>query len=199
MGGESIPKGSFLRRVEGILGSRVSWDPDVLRVYKRDYWPLALLREVRGEELPSPLVVAWPENTEEVVELVKLCNEFNIPFVPYAGGSGVIGGTICDKCLVIDVKRMNKVISLSQEDSYVVVESGVLLRKLEELLNGKGLTLRHFPQSYPEAAVGGMIATLSVGQYSTKYGGVEDLLMDIELVAPDGGLIPMRRNIVPRA
>ncbi|MEM3446508.1 MAG: FAD-binding oxidoreductase [Candidatus Korarchaeum sp.] len=199
MGGEPLPEGSFLRRVEGIVGDRISSDPDVLRIYRRDYWPLALLREVRGEELPSPMAVVWPEDADEVAELIKLCNEFNVPFVPYAGGSGVTGGTICDGCLVIDVKRMNKVLLLSQEDSYVIVESGILLRKLEEFLNEKGLTLRHFPQSYPEAAVGGLIATLSIGQYSTKYGGIEDLVMDIEVVAPDGGLIPMRRNIVPRA
>ncbi len=199
MGGESLSEGVFLRRVEELLDGRVSSDPEVLRVYRRDYWPLSLLREVRGEELPSPLAVAWPEDAGEVVELVRLCNEFRVPFVPYAGGSGVTGGTVCDNCLVIDVKRMNKVISLSQEDSYVIAESGILLRKLEEFLNERGLTLRHIPQSYPEAALGGLIATLSVGQYSTKYGGIEDLLMDMEVVAPDGGLIPMRRNLVPRA
>jgi len=61
------------------------------------------------------------------------------------------------------------------------VESGILLRRLKEFLNRKELTLRHFPQSYPEAAVGGLIATMSTGQYSTKYGGIEDLVIDLEL------------------
>jgi alkyldihydroxyacetonephosphate synthase len=100
---------------------------------------------------------------------------------------------------VIDVKRMNRVLSFSEEDALVVAESGVLLRKLEEFLNEKGFTLRHIPQSYPEAALGGLIATMSTGQFSTKYGGIEELLVDLEAVAPDGGLIPMRRSIVPRA
>lgn len=199
MRGKHLSEGEFLSRVEEIVNGRLSTDPKVLKLYSRDYWPLALLKEMRGEELPRPLAVAWPENSEEVAKLVRLCNELSIPFVPYAGGSGVTGGAICEGCLVIDVKRMNRVLFLSLEDSYVVVESGILLRKLEEFLNEKGLTLRHIPQSYPEAAVGGLIATLSTGQYSTKYGGIEDLVMDIEAIAPDGSILPMRRNIVPRA
>ncbi|MEZ0345815.1 MAG: FAD-binding oxidoreductase [Infirmifilum sp.] len=174
-------------------------DAETLRLYSRDYWPLALLKEVRGEPLPKPLAVAWPESTEEVAKLVKLCNEYKVPFVPYAGGSGVIGGTMCEGCLVVDVKRMNKVLSFSEEDAIVVVEAGMLLRKLEEYLNERGFTLRHVPQSFPEAALGGLIATMSTGQYSTKYGGIEELVLDLEVVSPDGEVIPMRRNIVPRA
>jgi len=199
MRGEHFSEREFLNKIEDIVGSRVSTDPRVLKLYSRDYWPLALLKEIKGEELPKPFAVVWPENSEEVAKLVRLCNEFSVPFVPYAGGSGVTGGAICEGCLVIDVKKMNRVLLLSVEDSYVVVESGILLRKLEEFLNEKGLTIRHIPQSYPEAAVGGLIATLSIGQYSTKYGGIEDLVIDMEVVAPDGTILPMRRNIVPRA
>jgi len=199
MGEKSVPLRDFLKNVEEAVNGSVATDADTLRLYSRDYWPLALLKEVRGEELPKPLAVAWPESVEEVIRLVKLCNEYKIPFAPYAGGSGVIGGTMCEGCLVIDVKRMNRVLHFSEEDALVVAESGVLLRKLEEFLNEKGFTLRHIPQSYPEAALGGLIATMSTGQFSTKYGGIEELLLDLEAVAPDGGLIPMRRSIVPRA
>ncbi|MFZ8854819.1 MAG: FAD-binding oxidoreductase [Thermofilaceae archaeon] len=199
MGEKPVPLREFLRKVEEAVGGRVASDADTLRLYSRDYWPLALLKEARGEELPRPLAVAWPESVEEVVQLVRLCNEYRVPFVPYAGGSGVIGATMCEGCLVIDVKRMNRVLSFSEEDALVVAESGVLLRKLEEFLNERGFTLRHIPQSYPEAALGGLIATMSTGQFSTKYGGIEELLVDLEAVAPDGWLIPMRRSIVPRA
>ncbi|WP_225876086.1 FAD-binding oxidoreductase [Infirmifilum lucidum] len=111
----------------------------------------------------------------------------------------MIGGTICEGCLVIDVKKMNRILSFSEEDSLVFVESGVMLKKLEEFLNSRGFTLRHIPQSFPEAAIGGLIATMSTGQFSTKYGGIEELIVDLEAVAPDGGIIPLRRNIVPRA
>jgi len=199
VGGKPHPLGEFLKRVEEAVEGRVASDADTLRIYSRDYWPLALLKESKGEELPRPLAVAWPERVEEVIRLVRLCNEYRVPFVPYAGGSGVIGGTMCEGCLVIDVKRMNKVLHFSEEDALVVAESGVLVRRLEEFLNERGFTLRHIPQSYPEAALGGLIATMSTGQFSTKYGGIEELLMDLEAVAPDGGLIPMRRSIVPRA
>jgi len=199
MGGEHLSKEKFVEAVEREFPGRVSRDETTLKLYSRDYWPLALLRETRGEALPRPLLVVWPESAEEVSKLVKLCNEYRVPFVPYAGGSGVIGGTMCEGCVVIDVKRMNRILRFSEEDALVVVESGVMLKKLEEYLNSKGFTLRHIPQSFPEAAVGGLIATMSTGQFSTKYGGIEELVMDLEVVAPDGGIIPLRRSIVPRA
>lgn len=199
MGGEFVPKEKLLEALEKELAGRVSTDETTLKLYSRDYWPLALLREVKGSALPKPLAVVWPESTEEVARVVRLCNEYRVPFVPYAGGSGVIGGTMCEGCVVIDVKRMSRILAFSEEDAVVVTESGVLLRKLEEYLNARGFTLRHIPQSFPEAAVGGLIATMSTGQFSTKYGGIEELVLDLEVVAPDGGVLPLRRSVVPRA
>ncbi|MGB9708634.1 FAD-binding oxidoreductase [Infirmifilum uzonense] len=199
MGEEHFPKERLIEKLESEFPGRFARDKTTLRLYSRDYWPLALLKETRGEELPLPLGVVWPESVEEVSRIIKLCNDYRIPFVPYAGGSGVIGGTICKDCVVIDVKRMNKVISFSEEDAIVVVESGILLKKLEDFLNSRGFTLRHIPQSFPEAAIGGLIATMSTGQFSTKYGGIEELVLDLEVVTPDGSIIPLRKNTVPRA
>lgn len=199
MGGERVPKREVLEELGRLLGDRLSTSEEVLRLYSRDYWPLALLKEVRGEALPRPLAVAWPESAEEVAAVVRVLARHGVPFVPYAGGSGVIGGTICEGCVVIDVKRMNRVLWFSERDAVAVAESGVLLRKLEEYLNERGFTLRHIPQSYPEAALGGLVATMSTGQFSTKYGGIEELVLDLEAVMPDGRIAPFRRNLVPRA
>ncbi|MCL7388785.1 MAG: FAD-binding oxidoreductase [Thaumarchaeota archaeon] len=198
MSERSILKEDFLKRVKIIVGSRFTDDPRILKVYSRDFWPLLTIKESRGDELAMPLAVAWPKTVEEVTSLIKLCNEFKIPFTPYGGGSGVTGAAPCRDCLVIDVKAMNKIIELNKEDMYVTVESGIMIKKLEEYLNSKGYTIRHIPQSFPEAVVGGLIATLSTGEYSTKYGGIEDLLLDIEVVTADGGFIPLREKIVPR-
>lgn len=199
MGEEHSVKRDFLRRVEEIVDGRFTDDPEMLKLYSRDFWPLAVLKESRGEALPMPLAVAWPKTVEEVILLVRLSNEFNIPFAPYGGGSGVTGAASCKDCLVIDVKALNKILDFSEVDMYVVVESGIMIKKLEEFLDSKGYTIRHVPQSFPEAVIGGLIATLSIGQYSTKYGGIEDLILDLEVVTPDGGLIPIRNRIVPRS
>jgi len=199
MGGKSAAEREVVEKLREKLGERISVSEEALKLYSRDYWPLALLKEAKGEELPRPLAVVWPESAEEVVGIVRLLNEYAVPFVPYAGGSGVIGGTICGNCVVIDVKRMNRIISFSERDAVVLVESGVLLRKLEEYLNERKYTLRHVPQSYPEAAIGGLVATMSTGQFSTKYGGIEEMVLDLEAVTPDGKVIPFRRNLVPRA
>lgn len=199
MGEESLTKRNFIERVEEIVGRRFTNDPKMLKLYSRDFWPLLVLKESRGEELPTPLAVAWPKTVEEVISLVKLCNEFNVKFTPFGGGSGVTGAAPCRDCLVIDLKKMNNILEFSEEDMYVIVEAGVMIKKLEESLNSQGYTTRHIPQSFPEAVIGGLIATLSIGQYSTKYGGIEDLLLDVEVVAPDGGLIPLRKKVVPRS
>jgi len=199
MGRECASKREALEELSNILGDRISTSNEVLKLYSRDYWPLALMKEAHGEELPRPLAVVWPNSTEEVAKIIKVLNKYRIPFVPYAGGSGVTGGTMCRGCIVIDIKKMNRIVNFSEEDAIIVVEAGILLRKLEEFLNSRGFTLRHIPQSYPEAVIGGLVATMSTGQFSTKYGGIEDLVLDIEAVAPDGGIIPFRRNTVPRA
>ena len=79
------------------------------------------------------------------------------------------------------------------------MESGIYVKELEEYLNHKGYTLRHFPQSYPEAVIGGLISTFSTGQYSTKYGGIEDMVLNLEIVTPHGDITWLRKNTVPRS
>ncbi len=189
----------ILVELKKIFGDRLSSSPEVLEMYSRDYWPYALLKQLRGKWTSRPLVVVWPETVEEVVEVVKLANRYRVPIVPYAGGSGVTGAAVCDKCIVVDVKRMNKVLEFSDEDLIVTAEAGIHLKKLEEYLNERGFTLRHIPQSYPEAVIGGLIATFSTGQFSTKYGGIEDILEAAEIVTPRGEVIWTKKSRAPRA
>jgi alkyldihydroxyacetonephosphate synthase len=152
-----------------------------------------------GESLPKPVLVLWPETVDEIIESVKLANKYKFRLVPYGGGSGVNGAALCDGSVVIDLRRMNNIISLSEEDLIVVVESGIYLKEIEEFLNRRGYTTRHIPQSYPEAVIGGLISTSSIGQYSTKYGGIEDMVLNLEVVTPSGKVTWLRKNTVPRS
>jgi len=79
---------------------------------------------------------------------------------------------------------------------YVTAKAGTPLEYLEQQLNEMGYTHGHFPQSFPMASLGGLVATRSIGQFSTLYGGIEDLLLALEAVMPDGEVVRIKN--VPR-
>ncbi len=190
---------SFVRLLSQLYGDRFSTDKSILKLYWRDYWPLLVLKELQNKPHTMPLGVLWPESAEEVSNVLKLSNKYKFKIVPYAGGSGVNGAIIGENNIIIDIRKMNKILSLNEDDLTVIVESGIYIKELEEYLNHKGYTLRHFPQSYPEAVVGGLISTFSTGQYSTKYGGIEDIVLNLEIVTPYGDITWLRKNTVPRS
>jgi alkyldihydroxyacetonephosphate synthase len=184
---------SFIKKARRILGeSRVITEEDYLEAYARDYWPYLVLKELTGigpRYLPSAALL--PETEDEVLEIVKIARDEGVKLVPYAGGSGVLGGTLCPEkgFVVIDLGRMNWIDWFDEDAGIVDVGPGALLSELEAWLNSRGKTLRHFPQSFPEAMIGGLVATRSTGQYSTGYGGIERMVKGLHVVVPTVGLI----------
>jgi len=95
------------------------------------------------------------------------------------------------------MKAMDRIVSLDEEDMTVDVESGVMGDRLEAFLNERGYTLGHSPQSLQLSTVGGWISTKATGQFSSRYGGIEDILCTLEAVLPTGGVVSWPR--VPRS
>lgn len=157
--------------------------------YSHDYWPISLHWMLRGVLPALPGAVVWPESTDDVREIVRIAYEENVPLYPYGGGSGVLGGAIAEKGgIVVDLKRMRN-FSLYEEDLMVYAEAGVNGNLLEMSLNRKGYSLGHIPQSIYTSTVGGWIATKATGQFSTGYGGVEDLVLGLVVVVPPGEIV----------
>ena len=181
-----------LAHLSQVVGERLSTKKVDLLTYSRDYWPITLHWMLKGK-LPSlPDAVVWPENKEEVEKVVKIAHESSIPIYAYGGGSGVLGGTIPEKGgIIVDLKRMRS-IKLHEEDLLVEVEAGTNGYYLEKYLNKKGYTLGHFPQSLYPSTVGGWIATKATGQFSTKYGGIEDMVLGLDVVLPWGESIELK-------
>ncbi len=73
--------------------------------------------------------------------------------------------------VVLDLSDMNEILEINEENLTVTVQAGVPLEVLENTLDKKGFTTGHFPQSLPLAQMGGLVATRSIGQFSTLYGG----------------------------
>jgi len=165
--------------------------------YSHDYWPISLLWFLEGRLPALPDIVVFPESTEDVVKVVKYAYENNIPIYPYGGGTGVLGGAVPEYGgIVIDTKRLRH-IKIFKEDLYVEVGAGINGMILETYLNKEGYTLGHFPQSLYASTVGGWISTKAIGQFSTKYGGIEDMLLGLEAVLPTGEVLLLRPD--PRA
>jgi alkyldihydroxyacetonephosphate synthase len=176
----------------------VSTDPAVLAECAHDWGPLALLRELRGDPSSSPKGVAFPASTEEVVAVLAWAQETRTPIVPRGGGSGVCGGADPGPdALVLDLTRMDRVLSVDAVSQIVRVQAGIRGDRLEEALAGHGLTTGHYPQSIAISTVGGWVAASSAGQASVGHGAIEDILLGLTFVLSSGHVVEVRP--VPRS
>jgi len=181
----------FYNRLLDLFGPRrVSRNEQDLLSYSRDLWPIGMLW-IRDGEIPySPNFIVWPETTEEVSKLLKMCNERGMPLVPFGGGSGMCGGAVPIKGGVIcDMKRMNRIEGFSERSLLVTAQSGIIGEHLERELNRKGYSLGHCPSSMYISSLGGWLAARSAGFFATKYGKIEDMVVSIQAVLPDGTVI----------
>lgn len=169
---------------------RVSIREDDLIAYARDAWPRTTLEFQKGRIEYMSDTVVWPADRDEVQKLVMFANENLIPLIPFGGGSGVCGGTYPVKGgVIVDLKRLDRIVMIDDKSLTLTAGAGIIGERLERALNEKGYTLGHFPSSIYCSTLGGWLATRSAGQLSTKYGKIEDMVLSVEVVLPDGRVI----------
>jgi len=162
-----------------------------------DYYWVPELWHDRGEKPTPPDFVVHPETAQQVAEILKIANTHGIPVIPWGGGSGSQGGALpIYGGIVLDMKRMNKVIEIDPVSMTVTVEVGINTQHLEWAVEKAGYSTMHFPASIACATLGGFIAHRGTGVLSTKYGKIEDMIMSLEVVTPTGEII--RTLPVPR-
>ncbi|WP_406692540.1 FAD-binding oxidoreductase [Saccharopolyspora sp. ID03-671] len=149
---------------------------------------------------PLPRAVVHPSSAEQVAAVLAFADEHRINVVPRTGRTGTEGGleTSVEGTIVLDGSDMNAIIRIDVENMQVTAQCGVPLQVLEDTLREQGLTTGHSPQSKPLAQLGGLVATRSIGQFSTLYGGIEDMVVGLEAVFPDG-TISRIKNVPRRA
>ncbi len=147
---------------------------------------------------PLPLCILNAHSKDDVVKALQYCNDNRVAVIPRTGASSYEGllTAVSENTVVLDASAMNKILNMDFENMCVTCECGVPLDALEKLLQAKGFTTGHSPQSLPVAQMGGLVATRSIGQFSTYYGGIEDMLCGLEAVMPDGRVLRIRN--VPR-
>lgn len=184
----------LLNRLRDILGGkRVSHRPIDTLNYGRDLWTRGMLAVRRGEIDHRPEFIVWPQTTEEVSRVLRLCNEMEVPVTPFGGGSGLTGGAIpLEGGVILDTKKMKRLVRISEQSSLAVCQPGILGVQLERELNRLGYTLGHFPTSLNTSTLGGYLATRSAGLAATYYGKIEDLVISMQVVLADGTVINTR-------
>lgn len=179
-----------------IPSDRISMDPADLRAHARDWWPLAMLRERRGDELQLPLAVVRPESTDEVSAVLRWADESRTPVVPFGGGSGVLGGASARMgAISLDLRQMDRVLEIDEHSLIVRAQAGVMGPALESALQDRVLTLGHFPQSIDISTVGGWLSARGAGQKSSRYGRIEEMVLGIEAVLAGGRIL--RTHVAP--
>ena len=158
----------------------------------RDWWPLAIGWATEGAVPQRPAVVVRPTTTGQVSAVLAACNEARVPLTPIAGRSGVCGGSIpAFGGVALDVTALDGLIGVDETSLTADVRAGTFGPDLEAALGrvGSGYTLGHWPQSMDLSTVGGWLACRGAGQYSTRYGKIEDMVLGLEVVLADGRVV----------
>ena len=184
-------KEKIVSELTEIIGEQnVSTKPIDIFAYTKDSTLIAFNWTLQGKIASLPDIITWPDTIEQISEILKYANKEKIPVIPYAEGSGVVGGALAIRGgIVIDMKKFNKILDINDIDLTVTAQTGINGMNLERFLNDKGYTTGHVPQSLYTSSLGGWIAHRAAGQFSTKYGKIEDIVMGMEIVLPQGDII----------
>src|ERR1700679_2495306 len=143
-------------------------------------------------EKKVPDVVLFPETREQVIAIVKTCNEFGVPFVPRGAGTSLSGGCLpVGGGVMIALTRMKRILEVNLRDRYAVVEPGLVNVHLTQHLKGTGYHYAPDPSSQGACTIGGNVATNSGGPHTLKYGVTVNHVLAVEVVLPDGSVIEL--------
>ncbi len=173
---------SLLDRLRAIVGPEgMLTAPCDLMVYECDGFTI---------EKNKPEVVVFPTSTEQVVRIVKLCNEFDVPFLARGAGTSLAGGCVpVGGGVMIALARMKRILEVNYRDRYAIVEPGVVNLWLTNHIKSHGWHFAPDPSSQGACTIGGNVATNSGGPHTLKYGVTVNHVIGVELVLPDGNVI----------
>ena len=152
-----------------------------------------LIRSGAVGTIRLPDAVVWPSSKEEVEQLASLAKIKDWCLIPFGGGTNVSQATRCPAMdveprpiLSVDMKLMNHILWVSEEDCLANVEAGITGRALVEDIARRGYTIGHEPDSIEFSTLGGWIATKASGMKRNKYGNIEDIVKSVQVVGSDG-------------
>ena len=137
-----------------------------------------------------PDAIICPRNTQEVSEIMKVCNEYKVPIVPRGSGTNLCGGTCpTEGGIVLFFKHMNKILEIDEENLTITVQPCVITMDVATAAEAKGLFYPPDPGSMSISTIGGNINENSGGLRGLKYGVTRDYVMALEVVMPNGDIL----------
>ena len=148
-----------------------------------------------------PDAVFRPQSEDELVTLVKIAQKHNVCVVPYGGGTNVTEALRCPDnetrfILSVDMKGMNRILWIDPVNHLACIQAGAVGRNIMKQLAEHGFTMGHEPDSVEFSTLGGWVATHASGMKKNKYGNIEDILVDVNLVTAQG--VVAREGSFPR-
>ncbi|MEX2482737.1 MAG: FAD-binding oxidoreductase [Gammaproteobacteria bacterium] len=152
--------------------------------------PIELLAALRGRFDEPPDAVAHPRTEDELEATLAWCDSSGTVAIPYGGGTSVVWGVNvpaqAERAVTIDLDHLNGVLEIDEVSRAGHFQAGLLGPDLEAALKPHGLTLRHYPQSFPWSTVGGWVATRSGGHYATNHTHIDDFVEATRMLTPAG-------------
>lgn len=169
---------------------------DNILLNKEDIYVYAYDTSENGTKTVLPLAVVFPNNAQEISDILKLCNEYKVSVVPRAQGTNHIGATRpTENSIVIHFSKMNKIIKIDKENLIAIVEPNVVIGDLNKELDKENLFFPPDPSNLAVSTVGGAVALCSGGPRTFKYGNTKDYVINLEVVLADGTIIETSKNI----
>jgi alkyldihydroxyacetonephosphate synthase len=139
-----------------------------------------------------PDLVAFPRNEQDLADVLAFADRSGAALIPFGGGTSVCGGVETDvggdysAVISVDLQYLNRVLEVDEVSRAALIEGGALGPELEAALKPRGLTLRHFPQSFQFSTLGGWLATRAGGHFATNYTHIDDFVESIRTLTPSG-------------
>lgn len=188
----------LIDRLRHLVGEdQVSTDEAVLKDSSLDFYrKYEKYHQVYQAMIPVAIVFA--KDVLAIQTILIFANDNHLNVVPRSGNSGVESGLMSGtkQTIILDGSGLTAVKDFDFVNMQVTVSGGIVLEALENELRALGYTTGHSPQSKPLAQMGGLVATRSIGQFSTLYGGIEDMVVGLEAVFPNGTITRIKN--VPR-
>jgi alkyldihydroxyacetonephosphate synthase len=198
-GGAVAVSADFALRLREVC-PRVDTDVGARIEAGRDWWPGSVRWALDGEVPVRAGVVARPVSAESVAAVLALCDSARVPVTASAGRSGVSGGSVpVFGGVALDMTGLAGIIGVDEQSLLVTVAPGTFGDEFEATLRrDHGLTVGHWPQSMNLSTVGGWVACRGAGQYSTRYGKIEDMVAGLQVARADGRLL-RTGGVAPRS
>lgn len=179
---------TLIKNLKALLGEKGWIMPPDTQSWERDW-----LNKF-GER---SLGVARPTSSDEVSQIISLCRAADVPVVPQGGNTGLVGGSVLNRPggVILSMSRMDKIGVPDIESGTIEVEAGVVLSRLHQCLDHTGVMFPMHLGAEGSAQIGGLISTNAGGSHAFRYGMMQDLVLGLEVVLPDGSIWSGMRRV----